>query len=279
MRSKLLLVVVLLLIVGAIAAIGGWQALRSSDESASLAGWYGIPGTAWPEEPPSDSVTAPIPARLTVTWNVATRQAKVYVGQTFTGIVGQGGEKAAKLKLRQIFAAMGPKDLPVVIDADPMLPFQHAATVLAAAGSISSRSVEPIVWIDPDQKRRAPTATAQKVIELAEVEAPKTIPSGRTYWFLVFHPPSGGWSAGTGSGELNAVNHAGLERWLKDRVKEHGQAPAAVVISVPKQLEWRQIQSAIAAIRAARIPSVVYRTKPPEPPDPMKPPPPQRKPR
>lgn len=63
---------------------------------------------------------AKLPIRLTVTWNVATRQAKCYVGQSFCGILGQGGLKRSKAKVKQVIAAGTTQ---AEIDADGLLPW------------------------------------------------------------------------------------------------------------------------------------------------------------
>lgn len=68
-----------------------------------------------------------LPIRVTLTWNVATRQAKVYVGQSFTGIADQGGLEAAKKKVRQIKATGTEK---AEIDADNKIPFRYVVETL-----------------------------------------------------------------------------------------------------------------------------------------------------
>lgn len=78
-----------------------------------------------------------LPIRVTLTWNVATRQAKVYVGQSFTGIADQGGLQAAKKKVRQIKATGTEK---AEIDADNKIPFRYVVETLNML--ISSRLKE-----------------------------------------------------------------------------------------------------------------------------------------
>jgi biopolymer transport protein ExbD len=78
-----------------------------------------------------------LPIRVTLTWNVATRQAKVYVGQSFTGIADQGGLEAAKKKVRQIKATGTEK---AEIDADNKIPFRYVVETLNML--ISSRLKE-----------------------------------------------------------------------------------------------------------------------------------------
>lgn len=78
-----------------------------------------------------------LPIRVTLTWNVATRQAKVYVGQSFTGIADQGGLAAAKKKVRQIKATGTEK---AEIDADNKIPFRYVVETLNML--ISSRLKE-----------------------------------------------------------------------------------------------------------------------------------------
>jgi len=78
-----------------------------------------------------------LPIRVTLTWNVATRQAKVYVGQSFTGIADQGGLSAAKKKVRQIKATGTEK---AEIDCDPKIPFRYVVETLNML--ISSRLKE-----------------------------------------------------------------------------------------------------------------------------------------
>jgi biopolymer transport protein ExbD len=68
-----------------------------------------------------------LPIRVTMYWNVATQQAKVYVGQTFTGIADQGGLDRAKEKVRQIKATGTDK---AEIDAVPELPFRFVVECL-----------------------------------------------------------------------------------------------------------------------------------------------------
>ncbi|MHC5020256.1 MAG: ExbD/TolR family protein [Planctomycetota bacterium] len=68
-----------------------------------------------------------LPIRVTLTWNVATRQAKVYVGQSFTGIADQGGLQAAQKKVRQIKATGTEK---AEIDADSKIPFRYVVETL-----------------------------------------------------------------------------------------------------------------------------------------------------
>ena len=78
-----------------------------------------------------------LPIRVTLTWNVATRQAKVYVGQSFTGIADQGGLAAAKKKVRQIKATGTDK---AEIDCDNKIPFRYVVETLNML--ISSRLKE-----------------------------------------------------------------------------------------------------------------------------------------
>ncbi|MHC5022060.1 MAG: hypothetical protein ACYTGX_18530 [Planctomycetota bacterium] len=61
-----------------------------------------------------------LPIRLTLTFNIATRQAKCYIGQTFCGILGQGGLTKSKQRVRQIMAT-GTRV--AEIDADGMVPW------------------------------------------------------------------------------------------------------------------------------------------------------------
>jgi biopolymer transport protein ExbD len=68
-----------------------------------------------------------LPIRVTLTWNVATRQAKVYVGQSFAGIADQGGLEAASKKVRQIKATGTEK---AEIDADNKIPFRYVVETL-----------------------------------------------------------------------------------------------------------------------------------------------------
>ena len=68
-----------------------------------------------------------LPIRVTMMWNVATQQAKVYVGQTFTGIADQGGLDKARNKVREIKATGTDK---AEIDAQPDLPFRYVVECL-----------------------------------------------------------------------------------------------------------------------------------------------------
>ncbi|MHC5020258.1 MAG: ExbD/TolR family protein [Planctomycetota bacterium] len=87
-----------------------------------------------PIDPPPPEV---LPIRVTLTWNVTTRQAKVYVGQTFTGIADQGGLSAAKRRVRQILSAGTEK---AEIDADPGIPYRYVVETLNML--IASRTKE-----------------------------------------------------------------------------------------------------------------------------------------
>ena len=77
-------------------------------------------------KPPSAQIET-LPIRLSLFWNVATRQAKVYVGQTFTGIAGQGGLSAAKRRVRQIQAGGTDK---AEIAAAPGIPYRYVVNSL-----------------------------------------------------------------------------------------------------------------------------------------------------
>jgi biopolymer transport protein ExbD len=68
-----------------------------------------------------------LPIRVTMYWNVATQQSKVYVGQSFTGIADQGGLARAMEKVKQIKATGTDK---AEIDAVPDLPFRYVVECL-----------------------------------------------------------------------------------------------------------------------------------------------------
>jgi biopolymer transport protein ExbD len=68
-----------------------------------------------------------LPARVTLHWNVATQQAKVYVGQTFTGLADQGGLQRARDAVRRIKATGTDK---AEIDAAPDIPYRYVVETL-----------------------------------------------------------------------------------------------------------------------------------------------------
>jgi biopolymer transport protein ExbD len=79
-----------------------------------------------------------LPVRVTLTWNVATRQAKVYVGQSFTGIADQGGLKVARRRVRQVLSTGVEK---AEIDADPGIPYRYVVETLNMLIATRTKSI------------------------------------------------------------------------------------------------------------------------------------------
>ena len=68
-----------------------------------------------------------LPIRVSLTWNLATKQCKVYVGQKYTGIADQDGLQKAERGVKEIKATGTEK---AEIDAQPNIPFRYVVQTL-----------------------------------------------------------------------------------------------------------------------------------------------------
>lgn len=90
---------------------------------------------------------APLPARVTLMWNAATQQTKVYVGQAFVGILDQGGIEKGVDRCRQILVAT--PEVPIEIDAQPDLPWEQFVRAYAALRLVGNSP--PMLSAGPDE--------------------------------------------------------------------------------------------------------------------------------
>lgn len=278
MRKGVLLVLLLGVIVAAAVSVVGWHGVRSRSAPLGPTGWYGVNATAAPPPapPPSaDGSTAAtqvtlLPARVTVTWNVATQQAKVYVGQSFVGIVTQGGEQRAADKVERVVSAMRSSNMAQVseLDADGMIPLGELMPVLAALDAIPSGSVRPHLLAERPASA-GPPPLGTKSLAFPEVDGARPVSSQVPPWVLALHPPTGTWSAGTHADALEAVEHTQLQAWFAAKMKDHppGKTPV-VLLALPKQMEWQHVLEAVVALRGAGITNLMFRVVPPAQPQP-----------
>ena len=71
--------------------------------------------------------TEPLPVCITLDWNTATRQCRVYVGQTLVGLAEQDGLTRAEARVRQLKAS-GCETAEIA--AEPAVPYRHVVGVL-----------------------------------------------------------------------------------------------------------------------------------------------------
>jgi len=262
MRVGTLLVLLLGLIVVGGAGIAGWDALRT--RSGAPERIYGV--GALVIAPPPQQQNGPLQAMITVTWNVATRQAKCYVGQSFCGVVGQGGEVAGAKKLREVAqsAANAKLIVNVVVDADTKLPYGHLLHVVnvmtRATGAVPTFRSPPQP-IGPPAARNAPSPG------LPEVELARPVTYNGPTWLLRLDGVTGTWKLGFAGDPLSTVR---LDE-VAPRVQQvrqtlgPGQADAAL-IWLPKDANWGIALAAVQRLRAAGLQQCVFLTSAPKAP-------------
>lgn len=287
MRRGLLLLLLLGLVVVIGAAVGGWQALRSEARPSGPTGWYGVRANV-KAAPPPRAPGAPfrlLPARITITWNVATRQAKVYVGQSFVGIVGQGGETRAAQQIAKLVSAAAPTGTPLEsdLDADTMLPLQHLLQVLSALERLPATDsevrtpVRPALLAEPTARKtfgpKSPLGRrANPSSALPELEFAPPIRSERESLIVAFDAEAGIWRAGGDANALELVRPTELKQWLTRVLSEHGDREnLQVLLSLPKETPWKLAQDIAGVLLAQGVTDFYFRAAPPQAPKPKHP--------
>ncbi|MHC5022059.1 MAG: hypothetical protein ACYTGX_18525 [Planctomycetota bacterium] len=287
MRRGLLLILALGLVVVVGAAVGGWQALRTEARPSGPTGWYGVRAVvrAAPPPPAPGTPFRLLPARITITWNVATRQAKVYVGQSFVGIVGQGGETRAAQQIAKLVTAAAPSGRPLEsdLDADPWLPIQRLLQVLSALERLPSTDsevrapVRPALLAEPTARKIFSTPPpigrrAKPSGSLPKIEYAPPIPSKRESLILAYDAGAGIWRAGDDARALELVRPMDMEQWLIRELSAHdNRKELQVLLSLPKDTPWEQAQAVAGVLLSQGVTDFYFRAAPPQAPKPEHP--------
>jgi hypothetical protein len=259
-------------VVGCATAVGaawllGWlpsvDALRCASVPPAI---YGVPACAKELElTENDAIGCaledaqkPLPVRITVTWNVATKQAKMYVGQSYTGLAGEGGIAKAVAKSVRILRVCGTPE--IEFDADGKLP-------VAIALELMQRHLDA----DPTLMRFSagysgppPTPSGSlPAAALPRVSGTRPVGLAGRGWSITLDPRTRLWRTQAPGDVPRLIPAPGLERWASRARRQSRSRNPRILIALPATAEWYDVLLAVHYLRQAGIADIAFVTAAP----------------